>query len=199
MTFDLSLLVPTDRYTADVVYQTTGGQAWTHVPVAPGGRAHFCFDLPAEDLAQLYLVIANQATAPSAAVGGSIRVRPVGVPCGTWAVHARYTEYVGAQVSMSITVMGEIALSRDPWYDPTPAELTYILEFGAVESSGDAGTASFAAPIAQVGGAIAAAADTGGPSRREVRPDFPPALHGDHGPEHPRPRPKGTTQGRPPG
>jgi hypothetical protein len=135
VTFDLGTLTPPSRYTAQMLSQVKGGGAWVQTPVPSGSRVHLCFTQPAEDIAHLYLLIANGATAAEDAVEGSVRVRPVALPCGTWAVHARYTEYVGAQVSMSVTVMGEISLSRDPADDPSPQALTYILEFGAPGSS----------------------------------------------------------------
>jgi hypothetical protein len=126
--------------------------------VASGGRAQFCFDRPGEDLAKLYLIISNTAPGPSLTVAGWLRVRPVAAPCGTYAVHSRYTEYVGGQVALSIAVMGEIDLSRDPLDNPTPTTLTYTIVFGSEGPAGGGTASNGRSQVAQIGGLTAAAA-----------------------------------------
>jgi hypothetical protein len=160
VTFDLRGLQPTSAYTAEAVSLSGAQQTWTSAPIEPGGRLQLCFDRVGEDLDRLYLLVSDRSSAEAVPVGGWIRVRPVALPCGRYAVHSRYTQYVGGQVSLSITVIGEISLSRDPLDDPRPNTLSYTIVASRPDQS-DASTEAFGAAVARIGGLIAAA-DAGG-------------------------------------
>jgi hypothetical protein len=163
LTLDVAGLAPADAYRAVVALRTVDGQTWTLSTIPPGEKVQYCFNVPGEDIAELYLLISNTSPDPAVSVTGTFRSRPAVVPCGRYAIHTRYAEYEAGQVNWSFTVVGELSLSHDP-IEGTPAgEGSYTLILGRLGLFGS-GPA-----VAQGGGLTAAAAD-GGAGRGNCRP-----------------------------
>ena len=79
VTLDLSGLTPTDDLDADVLVHVK--DHWERRPVE-GTQFTYCRDVPADDIDQLYLVVANHSDDPSSVISGAVTIKAQ--PCSGW-------------------------------------------------------------------------------------------------------------------